>query len=285
MKIKGTNKYITLKNKITPELNKRGKWASFLLLITITSSFIIPTFFNITYDEQNLELGAVKPSYEHWFGTDLLGRDLFIRTLYGIKISFWVGLCATVVALLIGVTYGSISGYIGGWVDTWMMYIVDILYTMPFTMFVIILMTFFGRNFYLLFIAIGAVEWLTMARIVRGKVLSIKQQEFIFSAKALGFSTPRILFKHIIPNLLNIVIVYTTLTIPQVILLEAFLSFLGLGVQPPMCSLGVLIREGVEVMEEYPWLLLFPVCFFVFILLLLNLLGDSLQDMRNEKIG
>lgn len=285
MKTNEIGKYKSLIKKITPELNKKGKWALLLLLTIIISSFIVPIFLNITYDEQNLELGAVKPSYEHWFGTDLLGRDLFVRTLYGIKISFWVGLCATVVALLIGVTYGSISGYIGGWVDTWMMYFVDILYTMPFTMFVIILMTFFGRNFYLLFIAIGAVEWLTMARIVRGKVLSIKQQEFIYSAKALGFSTPRILFKHIIPNLLNIVIVYTTLTIPQVILLEAFLSFLGLGVQPPMCSLGVLIREGVEVMEEYPWLLLFPGCFFVFILLLLNLLGDSLQDIRNEKIG
>ncbi len=270
---------------ILPELDKKGKWALFLLLFIILSSFIVPVFLNVTYDEQNLELGAVKPSSKHWFGTDLLGRDLFIRTLYGIKISFWVGLCATAVALLIGVSYGSISGYIGGWVDTWMMYIVDILYTMPFTMFVIILMTFFGRNFYLLFIAIGAVEWLTMARIVRGKVLSIKQQEYIYSAKALGFSNTHILFRHIIPNLLNIVVVYTTLTIPQVILLEAFLSFLGLGVQPPMCSLGVLIREGVEVMEEYPWLIIFPGAIFVLTLLLLNVLGDSFQEISNEKIG
>ncbi len=271
--------------KFTPQLNRKGKLTLTILLLIIASSFILPIFLKTTYEEQNLQLGAVKPSKEHWFGTDLLGRDLFVRTLYGIKISFWVGFCATAVALLIGVTYGSISGYIGGWVDTWMMYIVDILYTMPFTMFVIILMTFFGRNFYLLFIAIGAVEWLTMARIVRGKVLSIKQQEFIYSAKSLGFSNARILFKHIIPNLLNIVVVYTTLTIPQVILLEAFLSFLGLGVQPPMCSLGVLIREGVEVMEEYPWLLLFPGITFVFTLLLLNLFGDSLQDINNEKIG
>ncbi len=268
-----------------PELNPKGKWALILLILIVSSSFLLPVFLNISYEEQNLELGAVQPSPQHWFGTDLLGRDLFVRTLYGIKISFWVGLCATAVALLIGVTYGAISGYIGGWIDTWMMYIVDILYTMPFTMFVIILMTFFGRNFYLLFIAIGAVEWLTMARIVRGKVLSLKQQEFVYSAKALGFSNSRILFKHIIPNLLNIVIVYTTLTIPQVILLEAFLSFLGLGVQPPMCSLGVLIREGVEVMEEYPWLLIFPGTIFVITLLLLNLLGDSLQDASNEKIG
>lgn len=266
-------------------LNIKGKITLLLLILIILSSFLFPIFLRTSYEEQNLELGAVHPSFKHWFGTDILGRDLFIRTMYGIRVSFWVGICATAVALVIGVTYGSISGYIGGWIDTWMMYLVDILYTMPFTMFVIILMTFFGRNFYLLFIAIGAVEWLTMARIIRGKVLSIKQQDFITSAKALGFSNPRILFRHIIPNLINIIVVYTTLTIPQVILLEAFLSFLGLGVQPPMCSLGVLIRDGVEVMEEYPWLLIFPAIIFTFTLLLLNLLGDSLQDASNEKIG
>ncbi|HOV32680.1 MAG TPA: ABC transporter permease [Candidatus Hydrogenedens sp.] len=277
----GINKLFSL----LPELNLKGRLSLSLLILIILSSFIFPVLLSTSYEEQNLQLGAVKPSLTHWFGTDLLGRDLFIRTLYGIRVSFWVGLCATVVALIIGVTYGSLSGYAGGWLDTWMMYIVDILYTMPFTMFVIILMTFFGRNFYLLFIAIGAVEWLTMARIVRGKVMSIKQQEYIFSAKALGFSNFRILFKHVIPNLMNIVIVYTTLTIPQVILLEAFLSFLGLGVQPPMCSLGVLIREGVEVMEEYPWLIVFPGIIFVFTLLLLNLLGDSLQTVSNEKVG
>ncbi len=277
----GINKLFSL----LPELNLKGRLSLSLLILIILSSFIFPVLLSTSYEEQNLQLGAVKPSLTHWFGTDLLGRDLFIRTLYGIRVSFWVGLCATVVALIIGVTYGSLSGYAGGWLDTWMMYIVDILYTMPFTMFVIILMTFFGRNFYLLFIAIGAVEWLTMARIVRGKVMSIEQQEYIFSAKALGFSNFRILFKHVIPNLMNIVIVYTTLTIPQVILLEAFLSFLGLGVQPPMCSLGVLIREGVEVMEEYPWLIVFPGIIFVFTLLLLNLLGDSLQTVSNEKVG
>ncbi len=277
----GINKLFSL----LPELNLKGRLSLSLLILIILSSFIFPLLLGTSYEEQNLQLGAVKPSLTHWFGTDLLGRDLFIRTLYGIRVSFWVGLCATIVALIIGVTYGSLSGYAGGWLDTWMMYIVDILYTMPFTMFVIILMTFFGRNFYLLFIAIGAVEWLTMARIVRGKVMSIKQQEYIFSAKALGFSNFRILFKHVIPNLMNIVIVYTTLTIPQVILLEAFLSFLGLGVQPPMCSLGVLIREGVEVMEEYPWLIIFPGIIFVFTLLLLNLLGDSLQTVSNEKVG
>lgn len=248
-----------------------------ILGVILIIAFIGPWFIPYSYDEQNLALGAVKPSFEHWLGTDILGRDMFARTLYAIQISFWVGCCATFVALLIGVTYGALSGYIGGWVDLMMMYIVDILYTLPFTMFVIILMTFFGRNFYLLFIAIGAVEWLTMARIVRGKVLSLKQQDFITSAKALGYSDFRILFRHILPNLTNIIIVYTTLTIPQVILLEAFLSFLGLGVQPPMCSLGVLIREGVEVMEEYPWLLLFPTTIFVVSLLQLNLLGDALQ--------
>jgi oligopeptide transport system permease protein len=159
----------------------KGRLALFLLILIILSPFIFPVLLSTSYEEQNLQLGAVKPSLTHWFGTDLLGRDLFIRTLYGIRISFWVGLCATVVALIIGVTYGSLSGYAGGWLDTWMMYIVDILYTMPFTMFVIILMTFFGRNFYLLFIAIGAVEWLTMQELFVARLCPSNSRNIYFS--------------------------------------------------------------------------------------------------------
>ncbi len=263
-------------------MNIKGKISLIVLGIILVIAFVLPYLIHTSIEQQNIELGAVKPSLTHIFGTDILGRDLFARILYGIKVSFWIGILATTVALIIGVTYGAISGYFGGWVDILMMHIVDTLYTIPFSMFVVILMALFGRNFYLLFIAIGAVEWLTMARIVRGKVLSLKQQDFISSGKVLGFSNTRILFKHILPNIMDIVIVYGSLTIPQVILLEAFLSFLGLGVQPPMCSLGSLIREGVEVMEEYPWLIVIPSIVFVSILFLLNLLGDALKDLLPE---
>jgi oligopeptide transport system permease protein len=234
--------------------------------------------FSQAYQEQNLELGATPPSAHHWLGTDTLGRDLFARTLYGGRISLTVGLVATFVALTIGVTYGAISGFAGGKVDAAMMRIVDILYALPFAIFVILLMVFFGRNIFLLFFAIGAVEWLTMARIVRGQVLSIKRMEYIEAARALGLSRRRIIFRHVVPNVLGPVIVYTTLTIPAVMLLEAFLSFLGLGVQAPMSSWGVLIEDGAEKMEEFWWLLVFPGALFSFTLFSLNFLGDGLRD-------
>jgi len=231
-----------------------------------------------SYQEQNLALGPVSPNGEHWLGTDRLGRDLFIRLLYGGRISLMVGLCATFVSLTIGVFYGAISGFIGGKLDALMMRIVDILYALPFTIFVILLMVFFGRNIILLFVAIGAVEWLTMARIVRGQVMSLKQQEFVDAARILGVKKRYIILRHMIPNLLGPVIVYATLTIPGVMLLEAFLSFLGLGVQPPQSSWGVLIKEGAEVMEEYPWLLFFPGSALAVTLFSLNFLGDGLRD-------
>lgn len=231
-----------------------------------------------SYSEQNLELGPVAPNGEHWLGTDRLGRDLLVRLLYGGRVSLMVGLAATVVSLTIGVLYGSIAGFLGGKVDTIMMRIVDIMYALPFTIFVILLMVFFGRDIILLFIAIGAVEWLTMARIVRGQVLSLKRMEFIEAAHALGLSKRRIILRHMIPNLLGPVIVYATLTIPAVMLLEAFLSFLGLGVQPPMSSWGVLIKEGAEVMEEYWWLLMFPGSALAVTLFSLNFFGDGLRD-------
>ncbi|MCX6949840.1 MAG: ABC transporter permease subunit [Opitutae bacterium] len=237
-----------------------------------------PWFLQMSYQEQNLDLGAAAPSAAHWFGTDTLGRDLFVRLLYGGRISLGVGLCATFVALTIGVIYGAIAGYLGGKIDATMMRLVDIIYALPFTIFVILLMVFLGRNIILLFVAIGAVEWLTMARIVRSQIMALKKMEFIEAARSLGLSNTRIIFRHLLPNALGPIIVYTTLTIPAVMLLEAFLSFLGLGVQPPMSSWGTLIKDGAEKMEEFPWLLIFPGSIFSLTLFSLNFLGDGLRD-------
>lgn len=231
-----------------------------------------------TYDQQNLRLGPAPPSRQHWLGTDPLGRDLLARLLYGGRISLLVGLCGTLVSLVIGVIYGAVSGFVGGKLDMVLMRVVDILYALPFTIFVIMLMVFFGRSILLLFIAIGAVEWLTMARIVRGQVISLKRREFVEAAYALGLRRRRIIWRHIVPNMLGPIIVYATLIIPEVMLLEAFLSFLGLGVQPPQSSLGVLIKEGAEVMEEYPWLLIYPASVMALTLFSLNFLGDGLRD-------
>jgi oligopeptide transport system permease protein len=249
-----------------------------VLLVVLAAACAAGPMFSQSYEEQNLDLGAVPPSSAHWLGTDTLGRDLLARTLYGGRISITVGLVATFVALTIGVTYGAVAGFVGGKVDAVMMRIVDILYALPFAIFVILLMVFFGRNIFLLFFAIGAVEWLTMARIVRGQVMSIKRMEFIEAARSLGLGRRRIIFRHLIPNVLGPVIVYTTLTIPAVMLLEAFLSFLGLGVQAPMSSWGVLIKDGSEKMEEFWWLLVFPGALFSLTLFSLNFLGDGLRD-------
>ncbi len=249
-----------------------------LLLVLTVICIVGPWFLKASYQDQNLDLGASPPGAAHWFGTDTLGRDLFVRLLYGGRISIGVGLCATLVALTIGVAYGAIAGYVGGKTDAFMMRLVDVIYALPFTIFVILLMVFFGRNIVLLFVAIGAVEWLTMARIVRSQIMALKKMEFIEAARSLGLSNRRIIFRHMLPNTLGPIIVYTTLTIPAVMLLEAFLSFLGLGVQPPMSSWGTLIKDGAEKMEEFPWLLLFPGTIFSLTLLSLNFLGDGLRD-------
>ncbi len=219
----------------------------------------------------------------HVLGTDALGRDLLVRLMYGGRISIGVGLAATAVSILIGVLYGAISGYLGGNVDTAMMRIVDILYTIPFTIFVILLMVFLPRSIWLLFLAIGAVEWLTMARIVRGEVTALKHREFIEAAISLGLGRLHIIFRHLIPNVMGSVIVYSTLTVPNVMLLEAVLSFLGLGVQPPMSSWGVLIDDGAKTLETTPWLLLFPAALFSLTLFSLNFLGDGLRDALDPR--
>jgi len=254
-----------------------------VILLMALACFAGPWFLTYSYQEQNLELRESPPSAEHWMGTDKLGRDLLARVLSGGRVSLQVGLVATLVALTIGVLYGTVSGFLGGKTDALMMRIVDILYALPFVVFVILLMVFFGRNLVLLFLAIGAVEWLTMARIVRGQVLSLRKQEFIEACLALGLPLRRILLKHMVPNVLGPVIVYTTLTIPQVMLLEAFLSFLGLGVQPPHSSWGSLIKDGAEMMEEAPWLLIYPGTLFAVTLFSLNFLGDGLRDALDPR--
>ena len=251
----------------------------FISILTIIGPEVIST----SYEDQDLNNTFAKPASTHLFGTDNLGRDLFARVLHGGRISLAVGFLATAVSLVIGVAYGMTSGYLGGKTDALMMRIVDILYSLPFTIFVILLMVLFGRNFVLLFIAIGAVEWLTMARITRGQTLGLKQAEFIEAARALGYSHSRILFRHILPNLIGPVIVYATLTVPAVMLLEAVLSFLGLGVQAPMSSWGSLIKEGSEKMDIAPWLIFFPGLFFSLTLLALNFLGDGLRDALDPK--
>jgi len=260
---------------------KKNKLAIFGLVVLIfigLACLLAPWITPYGYEEQNLGLGATAPSWQHWMGTDNLGRDLLTRVLYGGRVSITVGLIATGVALVVGVTWGAIAGYVGGRTDAVMMRIVDIIYALPFMIFIVLLMVIFGRSLLLLFLAIGLVEWLTMARIVRGQVQSLKQLEFVEAARSMGLSQWTIIRRHIIPNAIGPVIVYTTLTIPNVMLLEAFLSFLGLGIQAPQSSWGLLISAGVETMEEYPWLLIFPGLTLSLVLFSLNFLGDGLRD-------
>ena len=249
-------------------------YISLLVVVAIITPFIAP----YDYAYQDLALGASAPSSDHLLGTDTLGRDLLTRMMYGSRISLMVGFLATSVALIIGVIWGTIAGFSGGKTDAIMMRIVDTLYGIPFIILIILLMVIFGRNLILLFLAIGAVEWLTMARIVRSQVLNLSKQEFILAAEAMGVSKLNIIFRHLIPNAMGPVIVYATLTVPQIMLLESFLSFLGLGVQPPLSSWGLLIRDGAVSMEEYWWLLIFPSLAFSLTLFSLNFIGDGLRD-------
>lgn len=253
--------------------------AGLVYLICMASlCFLAPIIAPYPHEAQNLSLGATPPSMEHWLGTDTLGRDLLSRILYGGRISFAVGLIATAVALSIGIVYGMLSGLAGGMVDRIMMRIVEILYSLPFVIFVILLVTLFGRDIWLIFVAIGAVEWLTMARIIRGQVLALKTLPFVEAGRSIGAGPWRIMRRHLLPNLLGTIGVYATLTVPAVMLLEAFISFLGLGVQAPDTSWGDLIKNGAESMEEYPWLLIFPSIVFASTLFSLNFLGDGVRD-------
>ncbi len=265
-----------------------------ILALIATTAVFAPLLSPYAFTDQDYSVISCAPQWwpgealcraggAHWFGTDAVGRDLFVRTLYGARVSLAVGVVATFVSLLIGVLYGAASGFIGGRVDSIMMRIVDVLYSLPFIFFVIILMVTFNQNFILLFVAIGAVSWLTMARIVRGQTLSTKQKEFVEAARAAGVGTFGIISRHIVPNVVGPVIVYVTLTIPGVILAESFLSFLGLGIREPFTSWGVLISEGAGQMETAPWTLIFPATLMALTLFCFNFIGDGLRDALDPK--
>ncbi|MBL8644342.1 MAG: ABC transporter permease subunit [Rhodospirillaceae bacterium] len=268
-------------------LANRAALVSLVILVIVGfACFALPHFLPWTYEQIDWDrMEATPPSIEtgHYLGTDTLGRDLLARALFGGRVSLTVGLLATFVALVIGVTVGTIAGFVGGRVDQALMRFVDFMYTVPLTFFVIILMVLFGRNFILMFLAIGCIEWLTMARIVRGQTLTLKNKEFIEAARAVGGSTAAIIIRHIVPNVLGVVIVYVTLTIPQVILIESFLSFLGLGIQEPMTSWGMLINEGAAEMESTPRALLVPAGLMTLTLFCFNFLGDGLRDALDPK--
>ncbi len=265
--------------------NKLAMVCGVVLIAIFLMCYLGPLFCTYRLDAQDLELKATPPSAAHWFGTDEAGRDQLVRVLSGGRVSLNVGLLATAVSLIIGVAYGATAGYLGGRTDSVMMRFVDVLYSLPFMVFVILLTVAFGRSMWLLYLAIGAVEWLTMARIVRAGVQAQARMEFVEAARSLGLSNSRIIFRHIVPNVLGPVIVYTTLTVPAVMLLEAALSFLGLGVQPPNSSWGSLIDQGAKSMETYPWLLVIPAAFFSVTLFCLNFVGDGLRDAIDVRSG
>jgi oligopeptide transport system permease protein len=267
--------------------NRAAVAALVLLVCVAVCALLGPSFSAFTLDQVDWTLHtlASPPSFAngHWFGTDANGRDLFVRVWTGTRVSLLVALLATLVSLFIGVAWGATAGYLGGRTDDWMMRFVDVLYALPYMFFVIILTVVFGRSLVLIFLAIGAVGWLTMARIVRGQALALRQREFVEAAIALGLPTRRIIARHIVPNVLGTVVVYATLTVPQVILLESFLSFLGLGVQEPLTSLGRLVAEGALEMESAPWLLLVPSTVLAIVLVSLNFLGDGLRDALDPR--
>jgi oligopeptide transport system permease protein len=266
-------------------LRNRAAIASVIVLaLLIVAAVVGPYLTPYRYDEINKNDVWMAPLvHGHLLGADSLGRDLFARVLIGLRVSLAIGVVATAVSLVIGVAWGATAGFLGGVVDELMMRFVDVLYSLPFIFFVILLMVVFGRNFILMFLAIGAVEWLTMSRIVRGQTLSLKQKEFIEAARAAGLSKTAIVARHIIPNLLGPVVVYVTLTIPAVILAESFLSFLGMGVQEPMTSLGTLISSGNQDRDLAPWLLIFPSIVMVATLMAFNFIGDGLRDAIDPK--
>jgi len=266
-----------------PITSERGIDPRFTRYVDRSDLFANARIVDVSADETQATMVADVNRLYFLFGTDANGRDLFARTMIGVRISLAIGLLASLTALAIGVLYGATAGFLGGRIDAVMMRFVDILYSLPFIFFVILLVVFFGRNFVLMFLAVGAIEWLDMARIVRGQTLSLKRQEFVQAAEALGVKSTGIVRRHIVPNTLGPVVVYLTLLVPKVILLESFLSFLGLGVQEPLTSLGVLISEGAANMQRATWMLVFPALTLIAILFALNFLGDGLRDALDPR--
>lgn len=265
-------------------MRNKAAMVSLCILVLITLAVIfLPMLAQFSYEDTDWYAMNAAPSAEHIFGTDSLGRDIYVRTLIGGRISLMVGIMGAMVAVLIGTLYGATSGFLGGRVDRIMMRILEILYAIPFMFLVIVLVTFFGRNIMLIFVAIGAIAWLDMARIVRGQTLSLRGKEFIEAAHVCGVSKWKIITRHIVPNVLGIVVVYSTLLIPSMILTESFLSFLGLGVQEPMTSWGALLQEGANTMEIAIWQLGFPAAFMILTLFCFNYVGDGLRDALDPK--
>lgn len=268
---------------------KRHKLAMFslaILVVIVILTFIVPSIakYNYDYVDWNVSFPSAPDFTDgHFFGTDGNGRDILVRLFMGVKLSITIGILASLVSLFVGVLWGSVAGFVGGKTDVIMMRIVDILYAIPFMFQIILFVVVFGRNVSLIFVAIGAIGWLTMSRIVRGQTISIKNKEFIEAARSYSLPTYLIILKHIIPNLLGTVIIYLTLTIPNMILIESFISFLGLGVQEPQTSLGVLIAEGSKVIEDYTWMFVFPFLFLSIILFCFNFIGDGLRDAFDQK--
>ncbi|TFG81880.1 MAG: ABC transporter permease subunit [Chromatiales bacterium] len=265
--------------------NRAAMSSVYILIVIALTAIAVPMFWPHGIEDASWESILTPPSTTnwHWFGTDANGRDLFVRTFYGGRISLTIGLLTTVVALSIGVVYGAVAGYVGGRTDGWMMRFVDVLYSLPLIFFIIILVTIFGRNIFLVFVAIGAVEWLTMSRIVRGQTLSVKSREYVESAVAIGLSRGKILRRYIIPNVLGPVIVYVTLLIPINIIVESYLSFLGLGVQEPLTSWGLLISQGAGQLDGAPWLIFFPATFLAVTMFCFNFIGDGLRDALDPR--
>ncbi|RPE03259.1 oligopeptide ABC transporter permease OppC [Candidatus Pantoea deserta] len=267
-------------------IHNRAALISLLVLLLITLFVIFaPMFAQFTYDDTDWGMMSAAPDTTsgHWFGTDSSGRDLLVRVAIGGRISLMVGIASALIAVIVGTLYGSIAGYLGGKTDSVMMRILEILNSFPFMFFVILLVTFFGRNILLIFAAIGMVSWLDMARIVRGQTLGLKRKEFIEAAHVGGVSTGSIVLRHIVPNVLGVVVVYASLLVPSMILFESFLSFLGLGTQEPLSSWGALLSDGANSMEVSPWLLLFPAGFLVVTLFCFNFIGDGLRDALDPK--
>lgn len=264
--------------------NRMAMAGLYMIILIIALAIFGPMISPYSYSDQDLNATNQPPSAAHWFGTDNLGRDLLTRVLFGARISLSVGFVASFIILTIGVIYGGISGFFGGWLDNLMMRIVDILWAVPLTLFVILLMVVMGPGLLTIFVALGSVYWVGMARIVRGQIISLKNQEFVLAARTIGASPWRILLRHLIPNAMGPIIVTVTLNIPNAIFTEAFLSFIGLGVSAPMASWGVLASEGAQSIRAYPWQIFFPALAISLTMLAFNFLGDGLRDALDPRM-